>query len=198
LVPNGGQADGQTGHQADGQSVGQSVGQQEQEQEQEFKNPLTPLKGGGELADGKSKKRSKEEKANSVPSAYGLDFEKFWAAYPRRPGGRGGKDAAWKVWQRRAKAGTLPAASELMAAIEKLVKSDAWLKDGGQFIPMATTFLNQGRWSDAEDLQIQDTPTKNSVDPNCPICRGRGFVDAEIDGEQGQADCECRRRNYVS
>jgi hypothetical protein len=161
-----------------------------------IKNPPTPQTGGAGKSDlEKSKKRSKR-KANQVSSTavYSSDFEKFWSVYPNR---RGGKDAAWKIWLRRAKAGTLPAAPELIAALEKLAASEAWMKEEGRFIPMVTTFLNQGRWTDTETLNLQ-APPQNQIDPNCSLCHGRGTVDAEIDGDQGQADCECRRGKHES
>lgn len=194
LVPNGGQTAGQTEGQTGPQTGGQIAGLQEQEQEQEFKNPPTPQTGGaGESDLEKNKKRSKE-KANPVSSAYSSDFENFWGAYPNR---RGGKEEAWKIWLRRAKAGTLPAAPELMAALDKLAKSETWQKEEGKYIPMITTFLNAGRWTDADALNPQTTP-QNQIDPDCPLCHGRGTVDAEIDGVQGQADCQCRRGNHAS
>ncbi|MCK9374768.1 MAG: hypothetical protein M0P73_01315 [Syntrophobacterales bacterium] len=186
LVPNG---YSQTAR----QTAPQTGPQQEQEQEQEIKNPLTPLKGGNDVGDEKTKKRSKR-KADRVLPAYSLDFEKFWRRYPNR---RGGKEAAWDIWRRREKNGTLPPFPELIAALDKLVKDPEWMKEEGRFVPMVTTFLNKGRWTDADALKSQ-APPQNQPDPNCPHCHGRGTVDAEIDGAQGQADCQCRRGNHAS
>jgi hypothetical protein len=197
LAPNGWQADPQADPQADGQADpqadGQGARQQEQEQEQD-KNPPTPQR--GIVSDEKTKKRGKR-KADRVLPAYSSDFEKFWSAFPRRLGGRGGKEAAWRVWQRRVKNGSLPAIPDLMAALTKLVASEAWLKEDGRFIPMVSTFLNKGRWTDADDLESQ-APPQNQPDPDCPHCHGRGLVEVERGGVKGQTACKCRSESHGS
>jgi hypothetical protein len=125
--------------------------------------------------------------------AYSLDFENFWRAYPNR---RGGKEKAWDIWRRREKNGTLPPFPELMTALEKLIGDPAYMKEEGRFVPMVTTFLNNGRWTDADALQAQDTP-QNQPDPNCPDCHGRGLVDAvDNDGNTGQRTCCCRGEKH--
>jgi hypothetical protein len=80
-------------------------------------------------------------------TTYTDDFEKFWNAYPNRKA----KLAAFKAWQK-----IDPSLHETI--MEKLVlhcKSQAWLKDGGQFVPHASTWLTQERWEDEinDDLQ---------------------------------------------
>lgn len=66
-----------------------------------------------------------------------VDFDRFWAAYPKRVG----KDAARKAW--RVKHPSLPV---VLAALER---QRAWLqRDGGRYIPNPATWLNQGRWDD--------------------------------------------------
>jgi len=79
-------------------------------------------------------------------AAYSVSFDEFWKAYPRKAG----KDAAWKAWQSRIKAGTLPSIEVLSAAIDIQKRSPAWTKDAGQFIPHPATWLNQGRWQDEQ------------------------------------------------
>lgn len=66
-------------------------------------------------------------------------FDAFWKAYPKKVG----KQAARKAFQRV----TVPLES-LLTAIERQKRSAQWRKDGGQFIPNPTTWLNQGRWED--------------------------------------------------
>lgn len=158
-----------------------------------IKNPPTPK--GGSASNEKTKKRGKRK--DRVLPPFSSDFEKFWSAYPRRPGGRGGKEAAWRVWQRRVKNGSLPAIPDLMAALTKLVASEAWLKEDGRFIPMVSTFLNKGRWTDADDLGDKDQPACQ-IDPNCPHCHGLGFVEVERGGVKGQIACKCRSENHGS
>jgi len=69
-------------------------------------------------------------------------FDEFWAAFPRKVG----KDAAIKAFERRKPDRAM--LDQMLAAIAKQRASADWQKDGGQFIPHPTTWLNQGRWQD--------------------------------------------------
>lgn len=77
-------------------------------------------------------------------SSYSQEFEKFWDAYPKKVG----RAAAWKAWQNQKRAGVLPANGKIQEAINEQLRSDQWRKEGGQFIPNPSTWLNQGRWDD--------------------------------------------------
>lgn len=66
-------------------------------------------------------------------------FEKFWSAYPRKEGKQKAKAAFEKVNVHM---------DVLLNAIEQQKKSAQWTKDGGQFIPHPTTWLNGKRWED--------------------------------------------------
>ena len=72
---------------------------------------------------------------------YTPDFELFWKAYPRKVG----KLGAFRAFQRIK---SKPPVEELVRAIEAHARSEAWTRDGGQFIPHPQTWLNQGRWDD--------------------------------------------------
>ena len=73
------------------------------------------------------------------------DFEKFWSAYPRKAGN---KQKAFEAFK---KAGV--SLDILLTAVENQKQSAQWSKDGGQFIPHPTTWLNGKRW---EDQMISD------------------------------------------
>ncbi len=88
------------------------------------------------------KKRTREEKRRNNPKAPSGDFELFWNAYPKKVG----KDAAAKAFDKRKPDAALLA--QMLAAVERQRGSEAWRKDGGQFIPNPATWLNQGRWMD--------------------------------------------------
>jgi hypothetical protein len=69
-------------------------------------------------------------------------FETFWKLYPKKVG----KDAARKSWDKlKAKAETL---SLITDALAWQTESEQWQKEGGQFIPNPSTYLNQARWLD--------------------------------------------------
>ena len=69
-------------------------------------------------------------------------FAQFWAAYPRKVG----KDAAWRSFERRKPDRAM--LDRMLAAIAQQRLSAEWQKEGGQYIPHPTSWLNQGRWQD--------------------------------------------------
>jgi len=190
LVPNGGQADGQTDSQPSPQAGGQIAGQQEQEQE--LNTPPTPPKGGNAVRskDGKKPKKAGRRKADRQLPAYSPEFEQFYKTYPNPSGG---KEEAWAIWLRRQERGTIPPFDYLMECLEELIRDDQWMREDGRFVPNITTFLNKGRWTDADRIKPR-TPPSNSADPNCPYCQGRGHEPTERDGVKGMAPCRCRRK----
>lgn len=72
----------------------------------------------------------------------GDGFEAFWKQYPRKVA----KPDALKAWKRLRPAGRLLA--DLMAGLERQKKSADWQKDGGQYIPYPSSWLNGRRWED--------------------------------------------------
>lgn len=66
-------------------------------------------------------------------------FDQFWAAYPLK---KSKKDA------RKAFAKVKAPLDTLLAALERQKKTPAWTKDGGRYIPYASTWLNGERWED--------------------------------------------------
>lgn len=88
--------------------------------------------------------KSREEENNTLTlkgsSICATDFEKFWAAYPRKKN----KEQARKAFQ-KLKGVKL---QELLDAIERQKRSRDWTKDGGQYIPYPATWLNAGGWED--------------------------------------------------
>ena len=64
-------------------------------------------------------------------------FENFWVAYPKKVDKQGAKRAFKKA---------NVDVNVLLEALENHKRSAQWLKDGGQFVPNPTTWLNQRRW----------------------------------------------------
>jgi hypothetical protein len=121
---------------------------------------------------------------------YSEDFERFYKVYPKK---MGGKEKAFKIWERRQRAGTLPPIDYLLLAVKKLIGWEGWLKENGKFIPYVTSFLNAGKWSDADDL-----PMPKLVDmgrrgrPGCEKCGGKGWW-FDRDADTGR-QCSCVER----
>jgi hypothetical protein len=70
------------------------------------------------------------------------EFTQFWKVYPRKVG----KRSALRVWMKLGK--DRPPLKKILAAIDLQKQSESWQRDGGQYIPHPTTWLNQGRWED--------------------------------------------------
>jgi hypothetical protein len=82
---------------------------------------------------------------------YTPEFERFWSAYPRKVG----KGAARAAWRRLNPTEVLT--DQMIAAVSEQSKSSQWRKQGGQFIPHPTTWLNQSRWQDSPDHHRGET-----------------------------------------
>lgn len=76
-------------------------------------------------------------------------FAAFWAAYPKKAG----KADALKAWNKLAPDVVLQ--EQMGKALEVQKQSQQWRKDGGQYIPMPSTWLNGRRWEDEVQTQTQ-------------------------------------------
>lgn len=101
-------------------------------------------------------REGREEKYTA--SATNADFEAFWHAYPRKVG----KTAAAKAWER---AKSKPDAQTIIAIIERQKTWPEWKKDGGQYIPHPSTWLNGGRWEDQPIVSTNGQATINQTRP---------------------------------
>ena len=69
-------------------------------------------------------------------------FAQFWAAYPKRKDRAKAQKAFAKLHPDE------QLLAEILAALDWQKKTPDWLKDGGQFVPYAATYLNGRRWED--------------------------------------------------
>lgn len=96
-----------------------------------------------------SPEKRREEKNKDPPTPKGGDahaqfahFEVFWKAFPRKVD----KLRAKKSWLKLSPSEELRAT--ILSRLELWKKSEQWLKEDGQFIPHASTWLNGKRWED--------------------------------------------------
>lgn len=75
------------------------------------------------------------------------DFKAFWKEYPRKESKAQAKTAFTKV---------NVSMDELLQALETQKRGDQWRRDGGQYIPYASTWLNQRRWEDEMPAQAEE------------------------------------------
>lgn len=69
-------------------------------------------------------------------------FDEFWSSYPKKVA----KSEAEKSWSKLSPDGELLA--RILAGLTLAKTSRDWTKDDGQFVPHASTWLNQRRWED--------------------------------------------------
>ena len=71
-------------------------------------------------------------------------FAEFWTEYPRKEG----RTKALESWVKRGLDSDLALRERVMAALARHRTQQQWTKDNGQFIPHASTWLNQERYLD--------------------------------------------------
>lgn len=80
-----------------------------------------------------------------------VDFDRFWAAYPRKEGKQKARAAFEKVDA---------SIDVLLEAIDRQKSTNQWRKDNGQFIPHPATWLNGKRW---EDIPVETCISQNGA-----------------------------------
>lgn len=82
------------------------------------------------------------------------EFEKFWAAYPRKEA----KEQARAAWHRLRRSGALPPLDAMLSSLARAVLSETWRKESGRYIPMAGNYLRGRRWTDMAAPAPEDSP----------------------------------------
>lgn len=132
----------------------------------EHKTDSVPIRNPSQTPD--SKEISEPTVPHPKPDGSGLlrfppGFDSFWQAYPRKVG----KDAAAKAFAKRRPDAALLAA--MLAAVERQKASADWRRDGGQYIPHPSTWLNEGRWMDEAPADAA-----SAIDPELAALFRRG------------------------
>lgn len=90
------------------------------------------------------------------PAAAQSRFAEFWSAYPNKKG----RQEAEKAWKRRKLDSRC---DELIAHVRLMHSTDSGWKRG--FIPMGSTYLNQGRWEDVPQREARAGPALAGANP---------------------------------
>lgn len=75
-------------------------------------------------------------------------FDRFWSVYPRKEAKAKAKTAFEKLKPDE------ELLLKMIDAVEKQKKTDQWTRDGGQYIPHPSTWLNQRRWEDEIPVNV--------------------------------------------
>ena len=99
-------------------------------------------------------------------------FESFWSSWPKHPRkvAKAQCEAKWR------KKGCEVIADQVVAAVVAASKSEAWRKDGGEFIPAPLVWLNQSRW----EAPASEAPSLTVIE-NPQVAETRARLDAEAD-----------------
>lgn len=93
-------------------------------------------------------------------------FEEAWEIYPRKVG----KGDARRAWLKVRPNAALRA--RILAAIRRMSRCEQWTKNGGQYIPHFSTFLNREGWEDQPDIALPAAPARQIVRCSVEGCRG--------------------------
>lgn len=88
-------------------------------------------------------KPKKPVRKSKLPPAMLERFERFWKVYPRKEGKGKAEESFGKYQPDDALTDTM------IQAVQAYKKTEQWKRDGGQFIPHPSTWLNQRRWEDS-------------------------------------------------
>ncbi len=111
--------------------------------------------------------KEREEKARKekeLREAIDMGFQSFWKDYPNKTA----KKKAQESWERVMREKTnidqfTVLLRTIFLGLERAKKSQQWLKDGGQYIPHPTTWLNQARWNDEGTAVAPAKPTTHKI-----------------------------------
>jgi hypothetical protein len=76
------------------------------------------------------------------------DFQEFWNVWPKRCA----KADARKAWAQTKD--IRPELTNLLNAVKAACKTEAWMKDGGKYIPHPATWLRGERWDDIHEVTL--------------------------------------------
>lgn len=96
-----------------------------------------------------------KQKTESATASLDVEFQQFWVSYPKKTG----KGEACKAWAKHK-----PNLQSVLDALAWQSMSEQWTKDGGQFIPNPSTYLNQQRWKDEPMRNLPNHLTLNKSD----------------------------------
>lgn len=95
---------------------------------------------------------------NTTDPSRDRPFDEFWTCYPKKVG----KEAARKAWAKLSPDDAL--CDTILSAVEAQKRSPQWCRDGGQFIPNPSTWLNEKRWEDQLTISAEPAHANGSFD----------------------------------
>lgn len=120
---------------------------EDREEKIEKTTPLTPT-GGVPVEEPQKEEPKKRERKKRDPNSIPEGFNEFWEIYPRKMA----KGDAIKAWQQM---DAMQHFGKIIEAVNVSSKMEAWVKEGGRFIPFPATWLRAQRWEDELGLMVE-------------------------------------------
>jgi hypothetical protein len=117
-------------------------------------------------------------------------FDLFWAAYPKRRK----KFDALKAWHQLQPTAAL--VNEMLMALAWQTRTEDWIKNDGQYVPLPATWLRAGQWMDEPSASEQATLFREYLGADCDhdtrclsrwACGRRRQLDAMREFKKGRA-----------
>jgi uncharacterized protein YdaU (DUF1376 family) len=97
-------------------------------------------------------------------------FEDFWKTYPKKIA----KARAIKAWSKIKE--PVKTLELIKIALSWQIKTDQWVKNHGQFIPLPATYLNDNRWIDEPPREFKSTSAPSHDDIQAALKRDRELL----------------------
>lgn len=142
----------------------------------------------GNITEGKKRESKAKPAANAPGKAVGRGgthslesaarFDEFWSAYPKKQSKLPASKAFEKIDFKN------HTFEKIMEALEVFKKSEQWGRDGGQYIPLASTWINQQRWNDDLAALIPANPQATQQPAPRPAYRPQQRGDSPVPPDQ--------------
>ena len=105
-------------------------------------------------------KKGNEKKGNEMNRSADVGFGRIWDRYPEEH--RGSMTAAWEAFQNNI--GSEADTDTALENLELWKRSEQWDKDGGQFIPYLSNWLERGLWKTKPARMVSNGPRELDED----------------------------------
>lgn len=116
----------------------------------------------GQMAPAENVSKPRKKRSKKLDESQLQRFDEFWAAYPKAKA----KLRAQAYWARDE---CDEIADQIIAAVKVQATQDDWTENGGKYIPLPSTYINEKRWEDEGTIVARQS---GDLPDNAPGERG--------------------------